>query len=222
MKIKNKTFRMPSILIVEDDWSLAQAMKEFLSDYDVLCVQTMEQAVREWKQVDLFLLDVRLPDGDGIELAAWLRTVTGKPILMISGCGKESDQLDGYEAGADDYIVKPVSGAILLAKVRALINRTGIQKNLVTWKRCVADLDTCQLRNGQKVAELSRSETEIVALLLQAQGNPVSSAVIRSRLSRELTESSLSSRISELRRKLKETGIQVEGRASRGYSVVIS
>ncbi len=115
------------ILLIDDDKFLAQSLTRLLESqgYEVASAHGVVQG-RELagQQVpDLIILDLGLPDGDGVELCRDLRTVLTSPILMLTSRGESIDKVIGFDAGADDYLVKPFDPHELLARVRALLRR---------------------------------------------------------------------------------------------------
>ncbi|GAA5215054.1 response regulator transcription factor [Corallincola platygyrae] len=118
-----------SILLVEDDLSLADWIREFLVDneFDVTHVDRGDKALEVFNhsKFDLVLLDVMLPGMNGIEVCRQIRNQSDAPILIMSARGDEYDEVMGLEAGANDYVIKPVRPRALLARINAFISRTG-------------------------------------------------------------------------------------------------
>jgi two-component system OmpR family response regulator len=117
------------LLVVEDDPEIRAMIAGMLADrgYEVLQAgdgRDMERLLHR-EQVDLVILDLMLPGEDGVSLCRRLRTRHGVPILMLTAIGGETDRIVGLESGADDYVVKPFAPRELLARVRALLRRTG-------------------------------------------------------------------------------------------------
>src|SRR5919199_4962178 len=118
------------ILLVEDDELLAEALAEFLSD-QLYIVDVVRDGETAWEQIstfeyDLILLDVMLPKLDGIRLCQRLRSHNQLvPILMVTARDTSMDKVIGLDAGADDYMVKPLDIQELLARIRALLRRGG-------------------------------------------------------------------------------------------------
>ena len=116
------------ILLVEDDVRLAETLAEALTDQRYV-VDVVHDGEAGWRQVkalnyDLLLLDVMLPELDGLSLCHRLRSHNYKlPILMLTACDTLSDEINGLDAGADDYVVKPVDLQKLFARIRALLRR---------------------------------------------------------------------------------------------------
>jgi len=118
----------PSILIVEDEPSIAEVVSLYLrrAGYLVQVVQDGQAALdaMERQIPDLLVLDIMLPKVDGFALTRWLRDQSDVPIIMLTARRDESDRIAGLEMGADDYVVKPFSPQELVSRVRAVLRRT--------------------------------------------------------------------------------------------------
>jgi DNA-binding response OmpR family regulator len=120
------------VLVVEDDSGIADSLVRGLarSGYEAASVGTAAGAL-DVEPHDVVLLDLGLPDGDGTELCAALRTRSDAAILVITARGEEPDRVAALDAGADDYIVKPFGFAELQARIRAVLRRTRLADNHV-------------------------------------------------------------------------------------------
>src|SRR2546426_7280959 len=116
------------LLVVDDDKKLCRLIKDYLEPlgYDVVTVHTgrqgLEKALAE--TFDAVILDIMMPEMDGLEVLRRLRAATSVPVLMLTGLGEESDRIVGLEMGADDYLPKTFSTRELLARLRAVIRRS--------------------------------------------------------------------------------------------------
>ena len=124
---------MPIVLIVEDDQGIADVLR-ILAEANgmrVIAANTCDLAIREAEshRPDLAIVDLGLPDRDGIQLIQTLRTWSHLPILVLSARTLESQKLAAFNAGADDYVAKPFSAPELLARMHALLHR-GAPDNL--------------------------------------------------------------------------------------------
>jgi len=119
----------PRILFVEDEPSIAEPFTRALvrAGFETTTVGTAAGALESAATLepDLVLLDLTLPDGDGREVCRELRRRGDVPIVMLTARGTETDRIVGLELGADDYVVKPFSGAEVIARIRAVLRRTG-------------------------------------------------------------------------------------------------
>lgn len=118
---------MEHILVVEDDPSISEWISDYLSGhgYLVTVANRGDIAVEliEEDQPDLVLLDIMLPEKNGFDVCKEVRKFYDAPILMITACSEESDEVKGLELGADDYITKPLRLQALLARIKALLRR---------------------------------------------------------------------------------------------------
>ena len=118
---------MIKILLVEDDLGLSNSVFDFLDDFaDVMQVFDGEEGLYEAESgiYDLILLDLMLPEIDGLEVARTIRKTSNVPIIVLSAKDTEFDKVIGLEIGADDYVTKPFSNRELQARVKALLRRT--------------------------------------------------------------------------------------------------
>ena len=119
----------PVVLVVEDEPPVRRFLRAALAAHDYRVVEA--GSIREAKQLapshnpDVFLLDLGLPDGDGIELARRLREWTRAPIIVLSARGREEDKVNALDAGADDYLTKPFGVNELLARLRVALRHAG-------------------------------------------------------------------------------------------------
>lgn len=118
---------MHTILIIEDEKELVKVLRSYLekAGFGVLFSYRGDEGLRIWeqKQPDLVLLDLNLPGMDGLDVAREIRRAGNTPIIMLTARIEETQQLIGLELGADDYIVKPYSPRIVVARVRSLLRR---------------------------------------------------------------------------------------------------
>ncbi len=117
-----------SILIVEDELRIRFLLRDYLikEDFNVFEASNGEEGlfVFSTEKIDLVLLDIMMPVMDGLTMLEKLREVSTVPVILLTAKGEEEDKLQGYDYGADDYITKPFSPKVLIAKVKALLKRT--------------------------------------------------------------------------------------------------
>ena len=124
------------ILVVDDEERMRKLLQDFLKmkDYEVLLAGDGEEAIDiffQKKDIALVILDVMMPKMDGWEVLKTIREHSKVPVIMLTARSEESDELKGFDYGADEYISKPFSPKILVARVEALLRRTGVQKEEV-------------------------------------------------------------------------------------------
>jgi len=117
----------PAVIVVEDEPQIRRFVRSALEseNWRVFEAGTLKEGLSETatRRADLVVLDLGLPDGDGIELIRAMRTWSGSPVLVLSARGEEKDKIQALDAGADDYLAKPFGIGELLARVRALARR---------------------------------------------------------------------------------------------------
>jgi two-component system OmpR family response regulator len=119
----------PHILVVDDDREIRDLLARFLEKHRmrITAVRDAREARRAWANghYHMAVLDLMLPGESGLDLARWLRTQSDVPIVMLTAMGEETDRIIGLELGADDYVPKPFNPRELLARIRAVLRRTG-------------------------------------------------------------------------------------------------
>lgn len=166
---------MTRILLVEDDRKLAAALIDALERYQITTphVTRGHSVVEGMQGVELVLLDLSLPDMDGLAVCRQIRAVSNVPIIILTGRASTDDRVQGLHAGADDYVVKPVSTAELVARIRAVLRRyPPVLAQLRTIR--VKDVDIDLMRQTVTVAmtrvTLSRREFQILAHIAEEGG----------------------------------------------------
>ena len=176
------------ILLVEDDRNIASMIQTVLetNGYQVLTAQRCQQGILMLTShvPDLVLLDLGLPDMDGIEFIRIARRGSAIPIIVLSARTEEQDKVAALDLGANDYITKPFGTAELLARVRASlrINRMNLQATMpgsvFTLEDLVIDYDRRQVMIGGNVIHMTQTEFNILSLLSQQTGKMMTYAAI--------------------------------------------
>ena len=175
---KNKKERMKNmdkcILIVDDESRMRKLIKDFLTakGYCILEAEDGEKALQVFEQnsekIDLILLDVMMPKLDGWSVLRQIRQTSQIPIIMLTARGEEQDELFGFELGVDEYISKPFSPKILVARVEAILKRTqGEQKEVKDYGGIEIDKEGRTVTVDGKVLELSLREYELLVYLVE-------------------------------------------------------
>jgi two-component system response regulator RegX3 len=175
------------ILIIEDEKELADLVSLYLSR-DGFEAQTAESAedglaiVEEWSP-ELVILDINLPGMDGFEFLQRFRRDRSAPVLVVSARSGDEDQISALGGGADEYISKPFSPKVLVAKVRALMRRIrdfddAETANVFSFGPFSLDYDACILKKGEQKIPLSAKEFSCLAFLTGHPGKPLSPETI--------------------------------------------
>ena len=162
------------------------------------------------RSFDLLVLDVMMPGADGIDVCEQLRAGGGDiPVLMLTARDAVRDRVVGLEAGADDYLVKPFANEELVARIRALLRRSGASSELLTFADLELDLLTRDARRAGREIELSPIEFELLEFLLRHPRQVLARGLIYQRVwgyDASLSSNSLDVFVGHLRRKLEAGG----------------
>jgi two-component system, OmpR family, response regulator MprA len=203
-----------AILVVDDDAGLRRALRRVLSShgFDVEVAADGDEALAQLRArpYDLVVLDVMMPGSDGIEVCETLRTGGNDlPVLMLTARDAVRDRVVGLEAGADDYLVKPFANEELVARVRALLRRSGRGVESLAFADLELDLLTRDARRGDRAIELSRIEFELLEFFLRHPRQVLGRSLIYERVwgyDGSMTSNSLDVFVGHLRRKLEAGG----------------
>ena len=165
------------ILVVDDESRMRKLIKDFLvkNGYDVLEAEDGEKAVDVFlavKDIALIILDVMMPKMDGWEVCREIRKNSKVPIIMLTAKSSEADELKGFELGVDEYISKPFSPKILLARVEAVVRRSNAAaaEEIIYAGDIVIDKSAHQVTIDGKAIELSYKEFELLTYFAENQG----------------------------------------------------
>jgi len=175
----------PRILFVEDEPSIAEPFSQALrrAGFETTTVGTAAGALASAAEIgpDLVLLDLTLPDGDGREVCRELRRQGDVPIVMLTARGTETDRVVGLELGADDYVVKPFSGAEVIARIRAVLRRASggngdrdAAPDELRVGPLEVDVAARRVRLGGEELQLARKELDLLVRLMRDAGKVVS------------------------------------------------
>lgn len=168
---------MTTILIIEDELELLQILQKYLeqANYQVVIASKGDLGLSMWEenQPDLVILDLNLPGMDGLDIAREIRRKSDTPIIMVTARVEETDRLIGLELGADDYITKPFSPREVVARVRAVMRRVKIPKevsNVIKSGALEIDLDGYEVSIDDEVIDLTPTEFKIIETLASQPG----------------------------------------------------
>jgi DNA-binding response OmpR family regulator len=165
-----------TVLMVDDEARIRKLVRDFLvkKDFRVIEAEDGEQAVDlffEDKKIDLIILDVMMPKMDGWEVAKTIRQYSTVPIIMLTAKSEERDELKGFEIGVDEYITKPFSPKILVARVEAILRRTNVLKDDVeNVGGIVLDKAAHVVTIDNQTIDLSFKEFELLTYFIENQG----------------------------------------------------
>ena len=168
---------MSTILIIEDEPELVKVLRSYLEQagFTVLSALRGDTGLSTWEQrhPDLVILDLNLPGMDGLDVARAIRRKADTPILMLTARVEETDQLIGLELGADDYLPKPFSPRVVVARVRALLRRAG-RFNVPASSLHAGDLeidqDAHRLTRAGELIDLTPTEFSLLSTLASHPG----------------------------------------------------
>jgi two-component system KDP operon response regulator KdpE len=168
--------RSRKILIVDDESEIRRFLKASLNLYYREVIESSNGAealeLTFSSKPDLVILDLGLPDMDGVDVATQIRSMSNVPIIILSVRNQESDKIEALDAGADDYLTKPFSMGELLARVRVVLRRLepSISKTILKAGGLIVDLPRHRvLLDGNEIA-LTPTEFDILAVLMQSNG----------------------------------------------------
>jgi two-component system alkaline phosphatase synthesis response regulator PhoP len=203
---------MPSLLVVEDEPSLARLVRDYLerASYHVITTSTAEGALRQIaaEMPALIVLDLGLPDRDGLDVIRAVRRDSDTPIIVLTARGEESDRIVGLELGADDYVLKPFSPKELVARIRAVLRRSerrDPQEDSITAGELTIDLPRMRVTRGVETIDLTPTEFQLLVTLAREPGRVFTRAHLLDAIHGVMIESyerAVDAHIKNLRRKL--------------------
>jgi DNA-binding response OmpR family regulator len=177
-----------SVLLVEDEENLASLVQAYLEQegYRVVSVGSGEEALRVVGEepIRLVILDLNLPDMDGLEVCRRIRARSETPVVMLTARDEEPDRLAGLDSGADDYIGKPFSPRELVARMRAVLRRAGRDdgQDLLVLGDVAIRRSAREVTVAGAAVELRRKEFDLLAFLVQNRGAVLSRELLLDRV----------------------------------------
>jgi DNA-binding response OmpR family regulator len=220
---------MNKILIIEDDIRLRKYLTEYLNayDYTVQIIDDFENVEQEvYKaQADLILIDINLPKFDGFYYLKVIRKNLNTPVIIVSSRSQEAEQIRGIDLGADDYITKPFSIGILLAKINAVLRRTNvIETRIIEVKNVKLICEGMELQVQDKKISLSKNEYKLLKIFLINYKKVVSREALLEELWDDdefVDDNTLTVNITRLKKMLKENKIELVIETKRGIGYVL-
>ena len=215
------------ILVVDDESRMRKIIKDFLvaKGYNILEAGDGEKALQVFEEnsekISLILLDVMMPKLDGWSVLRQIRQTSKVPIIMLTARGEEQDELFGFELGVDEYIAKPFSPKILVARVEAILKRTmGDKTEVKDYGGIVIDPDGRTVKVDDKQVEMSLREYELLKYLVDNEGIALSRDKILNNVwnyDYYGDSRTIDSHIKKIRHKLGKKGKYIETMRGVGY-----
>lgn len=166
---------MARVLIIEDDADIRKIEADYLlkAGFDVVVAGdgVKGELMSRTQSPDMVILDLNLPLMDGIEVCKRIRKESGIPILMVTARTKEIDELIGLEVGADDYLKKPFSPRVMVARVKALLKRVGEgNQSVLNVNDLIFDLNNYELKRGGEIIPLTKVQFDILSTMALSKG----------------------------------------------------
>ena len=220
-----------TVLVVDDESRMRKLVKDFLTKkgYNVLEAQDGEAALQVFEEnknkISIILLDVMMPKLDGWSVLRQIRQNSDVPIIMLTARGEEQDELFGFELGVDEYISKPFSPKILVARVESILNRTKPkEKDVKEYGGIVIDSDGRTVKIDGKQIDLSLREYELLKYLVDNNGIALSRDKILNNVwnyDYYGDSRTIDSHIKKIRHKLGKKGKYIETMRGIGYKFEI-
>lgn len=216
-------------MIIEDEVIIREELKSFLSkyNYEVIAPSDFENVIEFIlnENPDLILLDINLPIFDGYYICREIRKTSDIPIIIVTSRDSDMDELMSMNLGADDFVTKPYNTQILLARIAALLKRSGGSSNTskyLIYNNFKINLSNATISWEDKEIELTKNEIKILSCLIENKGSIVSREILMEYLWKSdyfVDDSTLTVNITRLRRKLEGIGIKdaIETRRGLGY-----
>ncbi|MFR2534260.1 MAG: response regulator transcription factor [Clostridia bacterium] len=216
-----------TVLVVDDESRMRKLVKDFLiqKGYSVLEAIDGEDALKVFEEnsskISIILLDVMMPKLDGWSVLRQIRQTSKVPIIMLTARGEEQDELFGFELGVDEYVSKPFSPKILVARVEAILNRTKPQqKEVKDYGGIMIDADGRTVKVDGKQVDLSLREYELLKYLVDNENIALSRDKILNNVwnyDYYGDSRTIDSHIKKIRHKLGKKGKYIETMRGVGY-----
>lgn len=216
------------VLIVEDDSQIRQVIGDYFARRDKIALDFAEDGnigLTKFlnESYDLIVLDIMMPGLDGFELCRIIRKKSDIPVVFLTGKVREEDILYGYELGADDYIVKPFSIAVLYSKLLALLERTSSdteQRKVIENGNITIDPVKLEVKVAGEVVELPPKEYQILMYMLKHPGVAITRKLLLAVAWNDdmyTSERVIDNRVKNLRHKLGKEGSRIKTLIGVGY-----
>ncbi|MCR6515165.1 response regulator transcription factor [Clostridium sp. LY3-2] len=214
-----------NIFVLEDDKNLNKIIESYLiyNGFNVTTCFDGETATNKIyeKEYDLYIIDIMVPKGNGLDILKEIRTVSSNPALIITALDSEEIEIKAFKNGTDDYITKPFSPNKLLIRIEAILRRANkLNKEILNHKEYTLDLEKCIVKFNEENLNLLKKEFEIFKILILNKGNILSREKILDKVwgyDYFGTDRIVDAQIKNLRKKLKSDVVKtIKG---RGYLI---
>ena len=221
---------MYKVLLVEDDLRIREVIGDYFGRRDEIELDLAEDGKTGLNKIlnscyDLIILDVMMPGLDGFELCKIIRKRSDVPIMFLTGKTREEDVLYGYELGADDYIVKPFSIAVLYSKILALLGRTKTEvkeHKILRVGEISLDPVKFEVTVAGEIVDLPPKEYQILKFMMEHPDTAISRKLILAVAWGDdmyITERVIDNRVKNLRKKLRKEGARIKTLIGVGYKL---
>lgn len=218
------------ILIVEDDAVIRTELMDLLNGYgyEAYAVTDFTAVMQTVKETEphLILLDIKLPQENGFSICSQIRTFSDMPIIFITSCNSDMDELKSIMLGGDAFLSKPYHTAILLAKMESLLKKAyaGQASETLVWQDAVLHLDSSRIEYAGRFVDLSKNELKILFYLFKHAGTICTRADIVEYLwdnQLYVDDNALSVNVNRIRGKLAEIGLDdfIKTKHRQGYAL---
>ena len=219
---------MYRVLLVEDDSQIRQVIGDYFGRRDKIALDFAEDGNIGLSKFlngsyDLIVLDIMMPGLDGFELCKIIRKKSDVPVVFLTGKVREEDALYGYEIGADDYIVKPFSIAVLYSKLLAMLERTTPvheSRKILESGQITVDPVKFEVKVSGEVVDLPPKEYQILKYMMQHPGVAITRKLLLAVAWGDdmyITERVIDNRVKNLRQKLRKEGARIKTLIGVGY-----
>ena len=204
------TKKLHHILVIDDDTRLRTLLGRFLDEngFQVSLAKDTDEAKKMMQELmfDLLIVDVMLPNENGVDFTADLRKSSKIPVIMLTARGEFDDRIKGLEAGADDYLQKPFEPKELLLRINNILKRISVTQdpeNICRFGEFTFNLAESRLKKGEEFIHVTDSEAKILNILCKEKGNSVSREKL-SALCGGIDDRSIDVQITRLRKKIEQ------------------
>ena len=219
---------MYRVLLVEDDSQIRQVIGDYFGRRDQIALDFAEDGNIGLSKFlngsyDLIVLDIMMPGLDGFELCKLIRKKSDIPVVFLTGKVREEDALYGYEIGADDYIVKPFSIAVLYSKLLAMLERTTTEhesRKIIESGKIAVDPVKFEVTVSGEIVDLPPKEYQILKYMMQHPGCAITRKLLLAVAWGDdmyITERVIDNRVKNLRHKLGKEGARIKTLIGVGY-----